>query len=101
MKNKIIKKAGTIAVAVITLLAMKLYNKSSNSSEYEKQLLALCEQNSNCITSVHENFNSCFESSYSLGSKRRKGGLKFEKFVECMNSKSEQPYFSVDPEYQG
>ena len=86
-----------VAVAVLgvaILVGLKFYNKSSDGRAVKAKLVELCEGDVKCTQSVQAHFDSCFESAYKMGGRRRASHLEAEQLVECLNSRSGQPYFA-------
>jgi hypothetical protein len=86
-----------IFVAVIAgVLGWKFYNKSQLQSSTKTTLVSICASEQQCLAAIEDHYDSCFDSSYSLGSRFRSGGLDSEKLANCINNKSGQPWFAVD-----
>lgn len=92
------KKLAQILLAIIIFTAIKLYNKSSANDEVKSQLLNACNGSEVCEQIVENNFDVCFDNSYSIGTKRRAGSLNAHKLSECLNSSLGMEYFSVSKE---
>ena len=92
---KILKKIGGIIFAVVMITGWKLYNKSSHATDYKNQLISICGEDTYCIAAVNNNFQSCYDSNYSLGGKRRAARLNLNEFTDCINQKSGYLYFAV------
>lgn len=92
------KTVAGIAVALGVVFGFKFYNKSQAAGEVKKKLLAICAENSGCTAAVDKHFDSCFDSHYNLGGRRRSGRLDGTKFTHCINEKAGETYFSFQPE---
>ena len=82
-------------LAVAVIFGMKFWNKQSTYKETKAKLVALCEGDATCASSVDRDFDACFESAYSMGGKRQGGKLGADSLVQCLNSKSGEKYFAV------
>ena len=83
---------GLLGVALI--FGLKFFNKSSDSKAVKARLVALCESDARCVQSVDAHFESCFESAYKLGGRRKASHLETNQLVECLNSRAGQSYFA-------
>ncbi len=90
-----LKKIGLALVVAGALIGYKFYNKSSARSEVRTQLEQICAQDSECLGSVSQHFESCFEENYKLGGRHRSGGLNETAMVSCINGKAGKALFSV------
>ena len=90
----LLKKLGLGIIAIAALVGWKFYNKSDNHDELIKQLTTACAEDTGCIEAVEKHFESCFESNYKMGSRRRSGGLNQESFLACFNEQSNVEYFT-------
>jgi hypothetical protein len=83
---------GVLGVAI--LFGLKFFNRSSDGKAVKAQLIELCEGDVKCAQSVQAHFDACFDSAYKMGGRRRASHLEAEQLVECLNSRSGQPYFA-------
>lgn len=90
---KWLRTIGGIAVAAGVIFGWKFYNKFNTASEVKGKLLAVCEDNSQCVGAVNKHFDTCFEAHYNLGGRRRSGYLKGAPFTDCLNAKAGTVYF--------
>lgn len=81
-------------VAIVAVLGMKFYNKSSASTEVKAHLVTLCHGDAGCQSAVDSHFEACFESAYKMGGRRSSSRLESEQLVSCINSRSGKPYFA-------
>ncbi|WP_163995923.1 hypothetical protein [Pyxidicoccus caerfyrddinensis] len=93
-----LKKLGLGLVVAAALIGYKFYSKSSAKSEVREQLVQICEKDAECLGSVDQHFESCFDSHYKLGGRRRAGGLDSSAMVSCINDKAGKALFSVSDE---
>lgn len=93
-----LKKLGLGLGLAAGLIGYKFYSKSSEKSEVREQLEQICEKDADCLGSVSQHFEGCFESHYKLGGRRRAGGLDESAMVSCINGKAGKPMFSVSDE---
>jgi hypothetical protein len=84
-----------IAVASLTF-GFKSILKANTAKDVKAQLVGACDQDQACLTSVNTHFDTCFDNSYSLGSRRRAGSLDGDKFTSCLNQKAGKDYFSSE-----
>ena len=77
---------GIIGIGIF--FGFKFYNKSQAKAEVKTQVTALCNGDDACLSAMDTHFPECFSKSYSLGGRRRAGGLNTEKFVDCFNQAS-------------
>jgi hypothetical protein len=47
------------------------------------------------VRTVETHFDSCFESAYKMGGRRRASRLDADQLAQCLNSKGGQPYFTT------
>lgn len=90
-----LRQFGGILIAIGVVVGLKFYNKSSDHDDIRAQLVVLCESDKDCTAAVDQHFDSCFDDNYSLGGKRRSGGLNQEAFLSCFNTKSGKVHFST------
>jgi hypothetical protein len=83
---------GLLGVAL--LFGMKFFNKSSDSKAVKARLVALCESDTRCVQSVEAHFESCFESAYKLGGRRKSSKLETGELVQCLNGRAGESYFA-------
>jgi hypothetical protein len=82
---KLLKKTLVIFVVVLIVIGVKFWNKSSSYHDVKAQMLEFCRGTTQCEATLSENFDTCFNSHYDMGSKRRSGGLDQSAFVQCIN----------------
>ena len=87
---------GFVAVAGL-VFAGKFYHKSSAAGEVKQKLLDICQDDSRCVSAVDTHYDTCFESSYNLGGRRRSGRLNGEQLTNCINEQAGEAYFEYDP----
>jgi hypothetical protein len=83
---------GLLGVALI--FGLKFFNKSSDSKAVKARLIELCELDKRCVQSVEAHFESCFESAYKLGGRRKSSHLEADQMVQCLNRRAGQSYFA-------
>ena len=91
-------KAGSllmiIAIIAVTV-GLKFYNKNSSHDEAKARLIEVCEGESGCVQAVERHFDQCFDSSYSMGGRRRAAKFDLDKLVKCLNDASGESYFAL------
>jgi hypothetical protein len=87
--NRLLGAFLTLAI----VFGIRAYNKQSSASEVKTRLLALCEGDSGCASSVESHFDACFDSSYTLTSRNPDAQKIARSLVTCLNQKSGQGYF--------
>jgi hypothetical protein len=97
MARRILQFVGGLAIAG-GAIGMKFYNKSSDHDDIKANLTKECGDDKECLSAVEQHFDSCFESHYDLGGRRRSGGLKAEEFLQCFNEKAGAMVFSYEEE---
>lgn len=98
---EIFRKIGIALTAIIAVIAFKLWNKSSSHDDLKERLVEICADNKDCSEAVNIHFDACFDKHYSIGNKRRSGGLNQEKFLGCFNRLSGSEYFSISTKEEG
>ncbi|RKH13403.1 hypothetical protein D7V97_05860 [Corallococcus sp. CA053C] len=93
-----LKKLGLGLVVAAGLLGFKFYGKSTARTETREQLEQTCEQDAECLASVTQHFEGCFEAHYKMGGRRRAGGLDQNAMISCINDKAGKTMFSVSDE---
>lgn len=88
-----IKRIGFAALGVTFALGYQFYNKSSTAKETKQEMLSICSTDSNCQKAVNTHFKECFDSSYRMGSRRRRSSLDTRKLSGCINNNSGVAYF--------
>lgn len=88
-----LKKFAFAIVGVTVALGIKFYNKSATAKEVKQEMLSICSTDSSCQNAVNNHFQKCFNSSYSMGSRRRSSTLDTRKLSICINSSSGVNYF--------
>lgn len=81
-------------VAVVIAVSFKLCNKSSDHDNLKADLIKICDEDSECIATVEEHYDNCFESHYSLGGRRRAAHLNQDQFLACFNQHAGKPFFA-------
>jgi hypothetical protein len=92
------KRLAGALVAVVAILGMKFYTKTSTHNEVKARLIELCAGDAECVAAVDQHYDACFDASYKMGGRRQSSRLDVDAFVKCVNSRSPQPYFVVDEE---
>jgi hypothetical protein len=92
------KKLAAAVVSVVAIVGMKFYNKASAHDDVQGRLVQLCAGDAECAAAVGEHYEACFDASYKMGGRRTSSRLDVNALVQCVNTKSGVPYFSVDPE---
>lgn len=82
-------------VSIALILGLKFYNKNAAAHDVKARLVEICEQDSACVTAVDRHLEACFEQAYKMGGRRRSSRLESEQLVQCINTRSGEPYFSV------
>ncbi|MFP2924897.1 hypothetical protein ACLESO_06710 [Pyxidicoccus sp. 3LG] len=73
-------------------------NKGQAKDETRQQLETACAQKAECRSGAGQHFESCFDENYTLGGRRRAGGLNTDGLVTCINGKVGKPLFSAHQE---
>jgi hypothetical protein len=82
----LLKKALGVFSVVVIVIGIKFWNKSSSYKDIKTEMLEYCGGATQCETVLSKNFDTCFDSSYDMGSRRHSGGLDQAAFVQCINS---------------
>jgi hypothetical protein len=93
---KIVRRFGSFMICVSLILGIKFYNKSHTAKEVKESLLAICDNDRNCNNAVNNYFQSCFDSSYSVGSRYRSASFDTEQLASCINNNSGAEYFAAN-----
>lgn len=75
------------------VFGFRVYNKQSAASEIKTRLMALCEGEPGCASSVGTHFDACFDRSYTLASRSEDAQKIARSLVTCLNEKSGKSYF--------
>ena len=94
----LIKKLGLGLAGVAVFIGIRFWNKSDNHDAIKEQLISTCAEDKSCTNAVEKHFDSCFESNYSLGGRRKSGSLNRDKFLSCFNQKAGQQFFVIKGE---
>ena len=97
-KMQFLKKLGLGLIVFAGVMGYKFYGKSSARSEVREKLEQTCEQDADCLASVSQHFEGCFEAHYKMGGRRRAGGLDDTAMVSCINDKAGKTMFTVSDE---
>jgi hypothetical protein len=92
------KRVAGVVLGVALVLGLKFYNKNAAAHDVKARLVEICEKDSACVAAVDKNFDTCFEQAYKMGGRRRSSSLESDKLVQCINSRSGEPYFAVSNE---
>jgi hypothetical protein len=92
------KRLAGALVAIVAVVGMKFYNKSSAHDGVQARLIELCEGDAACQTAVRTHYDGCFDASYKIGGRRQSSKLDLNTLVKCVNSRGGEDYFSVDEE---
>lgn len=92
--ENLVKFGGALLILAV-FFGLKFYNKMSAENDVKDQLVSLCAETPDCMKAVDTYYKSCFEKSYSIGGRRRSGGIKADKLVDCINQSSGVNYFSA------
>lgn len=84
----LLKGALSTIIVLAIVIGFRFYNKNTSYNDVRAQMLEFCQGVSKCEAILKEHFDTCFDDSYSMGSRRRSGGLDSQSFVECINGKS-------------
>jgi hypothetical protein len=82
------------------VMGWKFYSKSQARTETKTQLVTICASEKTtekeCLSAIDSHYETCFDSSYTLGGRFQSSGLDSEQLANCINSKSGQPWFTVE-----
>ena len=93
-----LRRLGGVVLVIAVVIGFKVYNKQSTFKEVKARLVQVCENDQKCIAAVETHFKSCFDSSYSMGGRRRSSELRSTELVSCINQRAGANYFSVQPD---
>ena len=85
----------TMLIGLAIFGGVKYCNAADTRADLESHLIEICESNRNCEGVVDSHFDTCFDLSYSFGSKRRGSKVNTEKLVGCLNRKAGFEYFGT------
>ena len=91
-------KAGSLLMILAIIgvtVGLKFYNKNAARDDAKARLIEVCEGDSGCVRAVEKHFEQCFESSYSMGGRRRAAKFDLDKLVKCLNDASGESYFAM------
>ena len=88
-------KAAPVMLVIGFTVGMKFYNQSATAKDAKQAMLSVCETDVECSGAVNTYFERCFDSSYSMGSRRRAGRLNSQKLADCINKGAGVAYFQV------
>ena len=89
------KKAGTFIVVFAGVIGFKFFNKANTAKAVQQEMISVCSVDQDCANAVNTHFKSCFDASYSMGSRRRASSLDAEKLARCINSNSGVEFFEI------
>lgn len=98
IKNRLmnkVKKAGIFVIALTATLGFKFHSKANTAKEVKQEMIAVCSSDQDCTNAVDTHFKSCFDDSYSMGSRRRASSLDTQKLAGCINSNSGVEFFGI------
>lgn len=82
------------------VMGWKFYNRSQAKTATKTQLVAICNgdkaSEKDCLSAIDNNYETCFDSSYTIGGRFQSSGLDSEQLANCINSKSGKPWFAVE-----
>ena len=87
------KIAGVLLVVGL-VLGYRVYKKQLYQKELRAELVSACAEDQACLAAVEANFNGCYESHYSMGTRHRSGGLKEDEFLDCFNRQAGKEVFA-------
>lgn len=87
------KKALVVVLGAAAVIGLKFYNKASAHDDVRGQLVALCDGDAVCERAVETHFDTCFESAYRMGGRRRSARMETGQLVQCLNAKADRVYF--------
>jgi hypothetical protein len=90
-----LKKVGLGLVLAAAVFGYKFYDKGQTKSATRTQLEQACAADADCLQSVAQHFEGCFDDAYSIGGRRRSSSLDSDSLVGCLNGKAGKPHFSV------
>ena len=93
-----LRRLGGVVLAIAVIVGFKMYNKQSTFKDVKARLVQLCENDQKCVAAVDTHFEGCFDSSYSMGGRRRSSELRSADLVSCINQRAGVDYFSVQPD---
>jgi len=76
------------------LLAWQLYDRRTEAKETREKMVAMCEGEESCITTVKKHAEHCFSENYKFG---RRSGIDMDKFVACVNEQAGEKLFVSVP----
>ncbi len=96
MNKPWVKNIGLAIIVAGIAVGWKLWNKSESEDGTKADLVTICADDKACLKAVDTHFEACHEEAYSIGSRRRAGGLDSSKLVRCINDRSGKAYFAVE-----
>jgi hypothetical protein len=85
-------------VAIVAIVGMKFYSKTSTHADVQARLVELCEGDAACQTAVRTHYDACFEQAYKMGGRHESSKLDLDNLVKCVNSHAGEDYFTVEEE---
>jgi len=85
----------SILIGLAIFGGVKYFSAADARVELKSQLIEVCDSNRNCEGVVDSYFDTCFDLSYSFGSKRRASKISAEKTVGCLNRKAGFEYSGI------
>ena len=79
-----IKKIASTILTLGVIFGLKFYSKGSTHDELKTAMLQSCGGSKGCIDLLESRFETCFDSSYSMG--RRDSGLHEAEFNRCIGA---------------
>lgn len=92
------KRLAGAVFAVVAILGMKFYGKTSAHDDVKARLVELCEGDADCQSAVAAHYDACFDASYKMGGRRTASKLDVDALVACVNRSAGEPYFVVNEE---
>jgi uncharacterized protein (UPF0333 family) len=91
---------GGVAFVVITgiYVGLQQMGKANDAKKVKEELTSICADDKECVAAVNTHFQDCFDTSYTMGGRRRASTLNSEKLATCLNGKAGKDYFSVKNE---
>ncbi|MEL6440237.1 MAG: hypothetical protein AAFQ80_13395 [Cyanobacteria bacterium J06621_8] len=92
---KIFKKAGVSVVIIAGVIGFKFHDKAMTAKAVQQEMISVCSVDQDCTDAVNTYFQSCFNASYSMGSRRRASSLDAERLADCINRNSGVAFFEI------
>lgn len=93
--NRFLRNLVSLFVIVLSILGLRLHERSSALSETRQQLAQHCSEDRSCLEVLQTRLPDCFEEAFEPGQRRGASRLDTSRMAACLNDGAPTAFFGV------